>query len=486
MAFGRKKDEAEDPVDAAAAWVTSDEYKKKALKWFTRAAELTAAKNWDFAVACYADGLELWPDAVEEGHQPLRLAGCERNVRGGKKAGFSDTMKYSTSGKDAKKALANAARLLALDPYNITYMEAILKNANKIHAEVVLLWIGPIYLNASENEKKINPKRFALLRSIYEEAGDRAQICENPLAVRFFELAAEALQMQSHVDPKNRALDNELRDLSTKITILKGKYESAETFQESISNADDQKLLQDRERLVQDDDELAKLIVDAEKAVEETPGNVNKVNTLVELLCRRETDEGEKRAIDLLVAHYKKYGDLIYKQYAQDISIKQSRRKARRARDAGDSDRARELSSKLLKFEIKVYQERVKQYPTENRWKYELARRLFQAGLFDDAIPQFQGARADPKLRMQADLHLGRCFFEKKYYPQAIGTLKKAVEAYEIPEDTVGKNLQYWLARSLEDSGEGDEARDVYGKILELDYNFRDVRDRLERLQSSG
>jgi len=43
-------------------------------------------------------------------------------------------------------------------------------------------------------------------------------------------------------------------------------------------------------------------------------------------------------------------------------------------------------------------------------------------------------------------------------------------------------NLNYWLARTLEASKETEEARKVYGHLIQLDYNFLDARMRLEKL----
>lgn len=478
-----KNDKAAEPEDAAARYVSTDADKAKARKWFARAKELTDGKNFDYAIQCYIDGLVFWPEAIEEGHQLLRLAASERNIRGGKKPGFAETMKHSMTGKDAKKAMLNAEWLLAHEPRNISYMEGILKNADKLRCEDVVSWISPIYSNAIESEKKLSSKRFALLREINEEAGDRAAARkEFTLGVECYERAAEALRMQSQADPKDLSLENELRDLSTKLTILKGNYESAETFTESMRDADGQKAIYDTDRMIQGDDDLQRLAVAAEKDLADNPENPGKVEKVVELLCRRENREDEDRAIALLVAKYKEYGDFRFKVRAEDIRVKQLKRAYRAARDADAPDRAKKLMVERLTFEIKILRERTKQYPTDNKIKYELGNRLFEGGKFDEAIPHFQAARADPKVRTKADLYLGRCFYANKFYAQSSGMLAQAVERYEIHDDIVGKELRYWLARSMEAEGRADEAKATYGELLQFDYNFRDVRDRLQGL----
>ncbi len=481
-----EKDGESGPPPEAARYPVTEEDKAKARRWFARAKELTEGKNFDYAIQCYVDGLAHWPEAVEEGHQLLRLAASERNLRGGKKPGFADTMKRSMSGKDAKKAMLNAEWLLSQDPQNISYIEGLFKNANKLHCEDTLKWIGPIYTNACEAEKKLSPKRFALMREVYEEAGDRAAARgEGAIAVEFYELAAAALRTQSHVDPKDRSLENELRDLSTKLTILKGRYGTADTFLESMQDADDQKAIHDQDRKVQSGDDLANLVQRAEKDLEGTPDNPAKIERLVELLCRDEKPENETRAVRILVEKFKAYGDFRLKARAEDIRIKQLRRAVRKARAAKDPAAAKAARIAQLTFEIKSYRERVKQYPTDNKLKFHLATCLFEGGKHDEAIPLFQTSRADPKVRTQADLHLGRCFYAKKFFAQAIGLLTQAVASHEMPDDAVAKELRYWLARSLEAEKRGDEAKKAYGELLQTDYNFRDVRDRLQALTNA-
>jgi hypothetical protein len=46
----------------------------------------------------------------------------------------------------------------------------------------------------------------------------------------------------------------------------------------------------------------------------------------------------------------------------------------------------------------------------------------------------------------------------------------------------VAFDLNYWLARALEADGAVEEAKRVYGHVIQLDYNFRDARERMEKL----
>ena len=79
-------------------------------------------------------------------------------------------------------------------------------------------------------------------------------------------------------------------------------------------------------------------------------------------------------------------------------------------------------------------------------------------------------------------MYLGRCFFRKGYYSQGIATLEEAVNQYEFGDDDLAKTMRYWLGRCLEETGDITSAKKTYGELLQLDYNYRDVRARLDAL----
>src|SRR3990170_4589519 len=85
---GRRKSSGGDPVEAPMNPLSmskkpenpnppeppsfSEQDIAKARQCFARGQELSAKKNFDFAILMYIQGLEYWPEAVEEGHKPCR------------------------------------------------------------------------------------------------------------------------------------------------------------------------------------------------------------------------------------------------------------------------------------------------------------------------------------------------------------------------------------------------------------------------------
>lgn len=478
-----KNGESEPAPDANERIAISPEDKAKAAKWFSRARDLGEKRQFDYAIEYYVNGLEFWPNAVEEACKPLHGCAVARHQFGGKKPGLKDTMKRSINDKNPKKALLNSAWLFGHDPDNIDYAEGIARAANKLHAEEVASWAAGVCRKALDGGKKLVPKQLQSLAKLYEEIADRASARgEMAFAVESLQSGIDVLNLWRRKAPRDRDAENATRDLSTKLTIVRGQYQEGESFRDSIADKDAQKDLHDLQESKQADDRVEDLIAKSEAAYREDPDQPATLNRLIDLLTRREVEEDETRAIKILLERFQGTGDYRHKHQADDIHMKQLRRKVRQAQQTGDTEAIKQAHVVSLKYDLGVFKERIARYPTDNRVKYEYGIRLFSAGRFDDAIPVFQAARADLKNRAACGMYLGRCFFRKGYYPQAINALTKEIENYEFSDDDLAKSMLYWLGRSQEASGQTAAARETYGKILQMDYNYKDVRAKLDGL----
>jgi tetratricopeptide (TPR) repeat protein len=134
-------------------------------------------------------------------------------------------------------------------------------------------------------------------------------------------------------------------------------------------------------------------------------------------------------------------------------------------------------------FELEVFIERQKQYPTDMSIRFDLGLREYQVGRFDDAIVSFQQATRDPKRRIQALNMLGRCFLAKKLHQEAQGQFETAIQQYELTNDPLAKELRYHLAMSFELQNKLPQAVEWYSVIVQQDYQYQDAAKRLESLR---
>ncbi len=482
----KNPDTPQEPSDPNARFTTSPADKEKAQKWFARGRELGDKRQFEMAIEYYVNGLEFWPDAVEEALKPFHGCAIARRSTGGKKPGLTDTLKRSVNDKDPKQAYINSLWLFGREPDNTSYAEALVKNASRLRADDAAKWSAGVLHKTLENNPKATTKQFQALVQSLEELGDRsAARGEHAFAVAALQSAVDAINLWRRRFAKDHAAEMALKGVSTKLTILKGKYQDEGSYRDSIVDAAAQADLHDQQKTVTSEERLDELIAKAMAEYESHPENGAALKNVVDLLCRRERDEEERKAIGLLVAEFKRSGEYRWKLTADDIRIKQLGRGLRELQKQGDADAVKKARIEQLRFELSVYKDRVDRYPTDNRAKFELGVRRFQAGQFDEAIPLFQTARTDPKNRAAAEVYLGRCFFRKGYHTQAISALEEATKTHEFPDDDLAKTMQYWLGRSQEAAGDAAAARTTYGNILRMDYNYLDVRARLDALSKS-
>jgi len=471
--------------------VASEADKAKARKLFAHAKKASETRNYDYAIELYVSGLACWPDAVEEGLKMLRVVATARQLEGGRPPGFLAARKYPTNGKDDLKNLNNALHLFGLNPTNLSYMEQILRLAARMRCDVMAAWVGPVLADAYKSAKKLPASRYQASCEAMDAAAEVAMAYGNDAgAIDLLRANVTTAQIWTFHYPDSSDPPRAESSASGKLTILKGRFDRDEGFTESLKDAEVQQDLHDRDKKVHSFDRSQELIARARREWEADRGVPNKLLTLVDLMTRTESRESEDEAIRLLEEEYASTQNYVFKQKADELLIRQGNRRHRellaKVKSAPDDTALREQlaehARRKLAIETKIFEERLEYYPTDLRLKFQLAVRYFLARRVDEAIPLFQQSRSDGRVRAESRLYLGRCFCHKAFYAQAVEILRRGVEELEGRADAVAFDLNYWLARALEANGETDEAMRVYGRVIQFDYNFRDARERMERL----
>jgi hypothetical protein len=460
----------------------TDADKRRAQQWFDKAKELREKRDYDYAIQAYITGLGIWTEAVQEAHMPLWSLAVQRQQTGGKKPGAMERLKQSISTKNPKDAVLNAELLLAKDPGNPAYLDGFLKSAIRANLPRTLKWIAPRVFESLFKEKKPTIGRFKNFRQMMIEAAEKADAWGDPqFAAWCYEQAVNSIDFLLSKNPGDMTLKDEQRDLSGKLTIARGKYEEADSFRDSILDADKQKLLHDADRGKQGDETLDTLIQAERKEYEANPTVPGKINAYVKALLKPERRKEEDVAIQVLTKAYQELENYSFKQMADDVRLRQLHRQTRRWKERAaqtnkeeDQQQHRLALMEERQTELDVFRERVQKYPTDLRMKFHLGRTLFNAGDYDEAIPVLQEASAEPRYRTRAQVMIGRAFFEKESYAQAAAVLNEVFEAYESVGDDLSKDMLYWIGRAFEADRQLENAAATYGKLLRMDYNFAD------------
>lgn len=464
----------------------------KARKFFEHAKKAEVQRNYDYAIKLYTDGLAIWPDAVEEGLKPLRVVAAMRKLEGGKPAGFLAGRKLSTSSKDQRKNLNNALHLYGLDPGSIPHMEQILELAARNMVYRVAWWIAPVLVEAYDTSgKKLAMSHYSNSCIYMDHAAEFAlQAGDDRIQMELLQACIATAQIWAQHYPNSMEAQRARSDATGKLTITRGKFSRDGDITESMLDSEKQADDRDRERQVLSEERMAEMIAKARaewQAQRDVPG---KLISLVNLMTKQENPKVEAEAIALLDAEYQSTGNYAYKVKSDDIRMKNYQRQLRAMMEKAERDpentearnAAQQFAVRVNDAELQIYAERKEKYPTDLKLHFHYGVRLFKAGRFDEAIPLFQRSQGDGRLRQESRLYLGRCFHEKSFFDQAAGTLRAAVRDQESTAGKLPLELNYWLGRTLEKLGKSDEARAVYGELIQIDYNYRDARQRLEKI----
>jgi len=464
-------------AQAGAAGAPAEHNLVEARVFFQKAKAAAESKNYDYAIDMYLEGLQRAPDALEEGHVPLCELGLQRRGKGSKKPSMVERVKRMR-GKNPLEQMLNAEYLFAKDPDHLPYAEAMLKAAVEGGYTKTANWIANLIFQTNNAIEKPSLQMYLLLKDSYVALGQ-------------YDKAVAACQRAVHMRPQSKELADEFKNLSAELAMAKGKYDGNGDFRQSIRDREVQAKLYAQDRIIKTEDYRASAVEDARRAYARDPDQRKNIITLADALADLETDEAENEAIQLLEDAYETHDDFNFKERAGLLRIRQIKRKAREAKKLveaqpgtpGAKARMEELTAALSAAELQHYRLCVEHYPTDLAAKYEYALRLMRSGRYNDAIPLFQDAQKDPRRKIAAMDKIGYCFFMKGWYADAVDVFQRAIEAYEINDDAVAKELRYNLARACEEQGEKEKALEIYRKIAQLDFGYKDVSDRVDRLR---
>jgi tetratricopeptide (TPR) repeat protein len=188
-----------------------------------------------------------------------------------------------------------------------------------------------------------------------------------------------------------------------------------------------------------------------------------------------------------------------FREMAGDIRIRQARRRVQSLKKMLESAPQEEAVMRMLaqaqdelaRLELDEFKLRVEAYPSDLTRKFELGKRFFAVGEYNESITCLQEAQADPKNRVPALLMLGQSFLKIEWIDESIGTFRQALEMREVMPET-NLELRYWLMVALQTKGEADrdldavvESDKLASSIAVQQITYRDIRQRREAIKKT-
>jgi len=462
----------------------------KAEKFFAHARVAQEAEKYEYAMGLWLRGLQQDPRMVIGVEGYVKAATDFLNAPEGKKRVSKETRNAVSGSSDLNKFLTALYEWsMSVDDRSSATGWAIkaAESVSKLGAADVSKWVAEAAFAAARKDPKPKKDHYVRLMKAADVMG-------------FADIAVNSGEEARRLDPADSQLANEIKMLAAKATMQKGGYEKTGQdggFRQNIRDSSRQQALDEAGRIGKTDDMKDRVLANVEAEFNLRPEDLPTLGRLVTALKERGKPADEERAYDLLVAAFERTKIYKLKQEAGEIRIKQARRRVSEARrmleSAPDDSIAQSVyeteRNAMLQLEVEQFRQNVENYPTELRWRYELGRKFFELGNYEEAIGQFQEAQSDPRVRGKVLHLLGLSFIKCDLAEESIETLRRALEVADLtPEDQ--RDIKYDLCLGLQVVGEtrrdlaaAEEAEKIASQILIQAIGYKDIKARRDALK---
>jgi Tfp pilus assembly protein PilF len=182
-------------------------------------------------------------------------------------------------------------------------------------------------------------------------------------------------------------------------------------------------------------------------------------------------------------------GDLVIRERLEEAQIRRAQQQAhiaQRKAETDKSDEAKQLARRMAahanQIELEVYSARAEREPGSMVLQYELGLRYKRAGKFKEAIQAFQAARDDARHKALVQLHLGESFQHIRQFRLALASYEAAIAASDTMNPDTKKLALYRAGILAAELNEHERAEKYLTQLAAIDFGFRDVADRLDKL----
>ncbi|MBX3384970.1 MAG: hypothetical protein KF768_00200 [Phycisphaeraceae bacterium] len=465
----------------------------KAQAFFDRASVTHDTGQHEYAMSLWLSGLRLDPLSTSGLEGFFKSAGAYMNS-GGK--GTPKDVARSVDGKSDVEKYLRTLLEWGVHPHEAPYAVRAVEAATTLGLPGPTLWLGERAMVIAARDKRVRKEHFLTLMESFRK-------------FESFERAVMAGEAALRVDPADAKLGALIRNISAESTMSKGGFDQTGQsggFRANIRDASKQQHLEEEERIVKTEETLERLIEQARAAHEANPQDRPAIKKYIDRLLERGSADDEQIASKVAQEAFRQTQEFRFEEEADKIRLRQARRplvKLKQAADAAANDESGEEARRRFKaaareyveLEAEVLEKQVKQYPTDLARKYELGKRYFQLGRFEDTIGQLQEAKADVKNRAPILNLLAKSFHQIDWLDEAVQTHKQAIESVTDQGEQVIRDFHYDLLLSLEArarermAGEAaalndaEEAYKIASSIAIQQINYKDIRQRREELK---
>ena len=400
---------------------------EKAMKFFSHARTVEETGNFEYALKLWLDGLKWDPSSLNGLEAFFKVTAKHLSDPASKKKGIGKEVEKTVSGKTEVDRYLYSILRRGLEPADQTLAVRAMEAAAKAGLAEPGYWIGLRAFATVVASPK--PRKDLLMK-----------VMTSFQTIGAYDKAVQAAEQALKVDPTDGNLSAYIRSLAAQATMAKGGYEKsgeAGGFRRNIRDADKQRMLEDEERIVKTDDTIDRMLAAAKEEYSKRPQDLPTIDKLAKLLRERGRPKDENSAHDLYMKAFNDTKQFRYREQAGDIRIRQARRQveelAKMLEQAPDHADLQRMHAQNVQhhaeLELEEHKLRVEAYPTDLVRKFELGKRYFALGKYNEAIDIFQEAQADPKNRAASLSFLGQSFLNIQWSDEAIETFRRGLRS---------------------------------------------------------
>jgi tetratricopeptide (TPR) repeat protein len=445
-------------------------------KQLDKARAAVKKKNYEYAAELYNLHLKMNPGDVDARKECRTAERAMKKLSGG--GGFMAKAKAKkleiqagairVNKKDPEKTMIQSEELLKQDPDNVTALLRLGEAASYANQNEVAV----ITFEDALGIDKQNKEALRLLGRVQEGTGN-------------LEKALKCYQRLNKIDPKDKEALDKVKRIPAAIA-SRGYEEGSKKGYKGLIDQDEAKKLEARSQRVRTPEQALERIEDLKLKLQDDPKDTKTLREIAELYVKAELPDKAietcNHALKVEPGNYlisELRGDLMLTKYTD--ALKKLKAAYGKNRDPAIKQKYGKLQKEHRTFEIEEYKRRAEAHPTEPGLNFPLGKALYDAGQIDAAIAALQKAKADSRKRSQTCYYLGQCFIKKKILNMALKELNTAREdIFEM--DELKKDITYLIGRIYEGAKKKDKARTEYEKIAEVDFNYKDVTQRIEAL----
>jgi len=455
--------------------ITSAQLTGSSLDTFRKAKDAMARQNHDYVIMLMPPVLEANPGLLE-GRKILRASQIAKAKAASKMDKSMAAVRIAPAVMQAKSAvgkslgagLAKLEEALSLDPFS--------PQANAALGEIAMQNDLPgTAVFAYETVRTAKPQDTQNLHGLAQAL----------IAAKQMSKARDVYQNILEVAPTDGAALKGMKDASALVATQSGGWEKSQDFRDSLKNKEESSALESASKVVKTAEAVAEQLARLHAQFEKEPQNVVLAKQIAEL-C--ETQGSLDHALQWFQFSHEltQKTDPVLEKAVFRLQCALLDQEWEQAKAAGSDDAVcDEILARKKSVILEGAKDRVKRYPNDLQYRFELGEALIDNGGYKEAVPELQQALRQPSVRHRALNLLGVSYQKRKMLDLA--AKQYALAASEIVAmDNVKKDAIYSLGVILEEMGKKVEALEEFKKIYEVDSQFRDIAERVEAAYQQG